>query len=194
MLTEVLGGRWTPELVHVRRAPPAEREMFERYFAVPVEFDSMFDGYSCPSESLDGPAFPVQTRMADNARRLLELLPTPNEQGLISESVRRAIALHLPTGDSNLDMDPSVVRRRIASEGSSFEAILLETRKDVATRFLTASSRPVDFIAAMTGCPSARAFSSWFETNFGQSPTAWRKDRREEAPAKAKDHSELIPM
>lgn len=193
MLTEVLGGSWTPELVHVRRPPPAERQMFERYFAVPVEFDSLMDGYSCPSEALDAPAFAAQPRMADNARRLLELLPTRSEQGPISESVQRAIALHLPTGDatleriaSNLDMDPSVLRRRIASEGSSFEAILLETRKDVATRFLTASSRSLDFIATMTGCPSARAFSSWFETNFGQSPTAWRKERREEALQKVR--------
>jgi len=190
MLTEVLGGSWTPELVYLTRSPPAEKGQFERYFAVPIEFDSIFDGYSCEMDLLDAPAVPARAMMADNARRLLELLPQPEEHGRISESVQRAITLRLPAGEAtlekvaqNLEIEPAELRRRIASEGSSFEGLLLETRKNVAMRFLGASSRPLDFIATMTGCPSARAFSSWFESEFGETPAAWRKERTSRAPA-----------
>ena len=186
IMTELLRGRWAPELVHFRRSAPADLRPFERFFSVPIEFDSKFDGYSCPTASLDTAVPHSDAAMAENARRLLELMPLAGEHAPISDAAQRAITLHLPSGGArlesvaaNLGMNPRTFQRRLALEGSSFEAMLNATRRDVAVRLLAGTAKPIGFVAEMLGYAGTGAFSRWFLSEFGQSPSSWRKAQRE---------------
>ena len=76
ILTEALGGRWAPEIVHFRHPPPSDMRKYQQFFSVPIEFDSKFSGYSCQTATLEAPGCTREPLMADNARRLLELIPT----------------------------------------------------------------------------------------------------------------------
>ena len=182
ILTEALGGRWAPEVVHFRHPPPSDLRMFQQFFSVPVEFESRFDGYSCLTASLEAPVGTSEPTMAGHARRLLQLIPIEGEHAPISEAAQRAISLLLPSGGTklaavaaNLGMNARTLQRRLAMEGTSFETLLNESRKDVAERFLLASTQSVGFIAEMVGYSSTSAFTRWFASEFGQSPSAWRK-------------------
>src|SRR3954468_2646445 len=148
ILTEVLGGRWTPEIVHFSHPPPRDLKRFQQFFSVPIEFNARFNGYSCASRSLEAPVPTAEPTMADHAKRLLELVPMHGEHGPISDAAHRAISLLLPGGGAklgavaaNLGMNGRTFQRRLALEGTSFDNLLNETRKDVAERFLKTSTQ-----------------------------------------------------
>jgi AraC-like DNA-binding protein len=182
MLTEALGGRWAPETVYFSHPPPHDLKVFQQFFAVPLEFDSSFSGYSCATASLEAPLPAAEPTMASHARRLLKLIPVAQEHMPVSDAAQRAISLLLPSGAAqlpavaaNLGMNARTLQRRLALEGTSFETLLNETRKDIAQRFLITSTQSVSFIAEMVGYSSAAAFARWFNSEFGKSPSAWRK-------------------
>jgi AraC-like DNA-binding protein len=188
ILTEALGGNWAPEAVHFRHPPPIDTRTFEKFFPVPLEFDSKFSGYSCATKSLGAPVPTAQPTMADHARRLLELIPVAGDYRPLSDAVQRAISLLLPNGTAklaavaaNLGTNPRVLQRRLAIEGTSFEALLNHTRKDVAERFLLTSNQSIGFIAEMLGYSTSAAFTRWFAAEFGMPPSTWRKLQREGA-------------
>src|SRR3954447_5511410 len=181
ILTEALGGRWAPEIVHFRHPPPHDLRTFQQFFSVPLEFDARFSGYSCVTASLEAPVASAEPAMAGHARRLLELIPIAGEYAPISDAAQRAISLLLPSGGTkleavaaNMGMNARTLQRRLALEGTSFEALLNESRKDVAERFLLASTQSVGFIAEMVGYSSTSAFTRWFASEFGECPSAWR--------------------
>ncbi|MFL5238148.1 MAG: AraC family transcriptional regulator ligand-binding domain-containing protein [Rhizomicrobium sp.] len=184
VLTEILGGRWTPEIVHFSHPPPRDLKPFQQFFSVPLEFDARFSGYSCPSGSLEAPVATAEPRMADHARRLLELVPMHGEHAPISDAAHRAISLLLPGGGAtlsavaaNLGMNARTLQRRLALEGTSFDALVNETRKEVAKRLLVASTQSIGLISEMVGYSSTGAFTRWFASEFGKPPSAWRKQR-----------------
>lgn len=182
ILTEGLGGRWAPEVVHFSHPPPKDLRPFHQFFSVPVEFNSRFNGYSCATESLEASVPGAEPTMADHARRLLELIPVAGDHTPISDATHRAISLLLPSGGAkltavaaNVGLNPRMLQRRLALEATTFETLLNETRKDIALRFLVASKQSIGFIAAMTGYSSTGAFTRWFVSEFGKAPSAWRK-------------------
>lgn len=186
VLTEALGGNWAPEAVHFRHPPPRDPKVFRQFFHVPIEFDSKFSGYSCATKSLSAATPRPEPVMADHARRLLELVPLHGEYTPISDAAHRAISLLLPNANAklstvaaNLGMNERMLQRRLALEGKSFEALLNETRKDTAQRFLVASQQPVGIIAELLGYSSTGAFTRWFVSEFGKPPSAWRKQKRD---------------
>jgi AraC-like DNA-binding protein len=190
ILTEALGGRWAPEAVHLTHPAPSDPIPFHQFFSVPMEFGAKFNGYSCATSTLETGLRTADPAMAAHARRLLELIPTDDQYAPVSDAARRAIALLLPGGGvklagvaANLGMDARTLERRLALEGNSFEALVNDTRKEVAGRFLIASEQPVGSIAQVTGYSSAAAFRRWFASEFGQSPSAWRREKRDVARA-----------
>ena len=185
ILTEALGGSWAPEAIHFRHPPPADLKTFERFFPVPMEFESKFSGYSCASDSLNAPVPAAEPMMAEHARRLLELMPLRGEYAPVSDATRRAISLLLANGTTklsavaaNLGMNARTLQRRLAMEGTSFEALLNFTRRDLAERFLLATEHPVGSVADMLGYSSTGAFGRWFASEYGEPPSVWRRKYR----------------
>jgi len=181
VLSEALGGWWAPESVHFAHSAPRDLKTFQQFFSVPIEFDATFSGYASATRSLDAPLRNADPTMAGHARRLLELVPLNGEFAPVTDAAQRAISLLLPGGGAklasvaaNLGMSARILQRRLALEGTSFDALLNETRKDVAERFLLGSNRSVDFIAEMTGHGSTDEFVDWFASTFGERPMEWR--------------------
>ena len=183
VLTEVSGKRWAPEVIHLTRAPPEDPSIFHRFFSAPVEFNSGFNGFSCSTGSLRAPTLAAEPTLADHARLLLDLLPLPEENAPISDNVRRAIALHLPSGRASLErvsgdmgMNPRTLQRLLAVESTSFGALLNEVRRDLAQNYLESSTQSIETVSALLGYSCASSFSRWFMSEFGKSPSAWRQE------------------
>lgn len=73
-----------------------------------------------------------------------------------------------------LAMSESSLRRRLASEGSSFGALLIDARMSQALLLLQASERPIQHIAQEVGYDSASRFAIRFRARFGFAPAALR--------------------
>jgi AraC-like DNA-binding protein len=181
VLVEASGGRWLPERVHFTHPAPADLSVFRRFFSAELEFESAFTGYSSSASSLEVPTRAPEPGMASNARKLLELMKLPLEQAPVSDSVQRVITLLLPMGKAalepvaaNLGMNPRALQRQLARESTSFAALLNETRRDLAQRYLSGSTHSIACISELSGFSSTSSFTRWFAAEFAMPPTTWR--------------------
>jgi AraC-like DNA-binding protein len=95
--------------------------------------------------------------------------------------VENAIATLLPHGQARHDvvaakfgMSPRTLARRLASEGSSFAAILTQTRAALADRYLADRTLAISEIAWLLGYAEIGAFTHAFQRWTGMVPSAAR--------------------
>lgn len=95
--------------------------------------------------------------------------------------VANAIATLLPHGQARhnvvaakLGMSPRTLARRLADEGSSFAAILADTRAALADRYLADRALAISQIAWLLGYAEVGAFTRAFRRWTGMSPSAAR--------------------
>lgn len=177
-------GTWAPATVHLARQAPADLAPWWRFFQAPIEFGSLFNGFACPSASLDIAHPNADPIMARHAERLLQLVPLPREEAPVSERVRRAIASLLPNGQARLEtvaaqlgVNRRALQRRLENDGTTFAALLRDVRRELAQVHL-AGAQSVTTIAEQLGYASPSAFTRWFAAEFGISPQAWRNERK----------------
>lgn len=100
---------------------------------------------------------------------------------LVSHRVREHLARHLATSGSvhdvarALHMSVRTLARRLAAEGTHFQAVKDEFRRDFAIQALTRSERPLLAIADELGFRDLACFSRAFKSWTGNSPAAYRR-------------------
>ena len=99
--------------------------------------------------------------------------------------VTELVELLLPAGRCSLTavakvlrLDPRTLRRHLAREGTSFTAIVDETRAGLAQRHLGSGDQSMTEISQLLGFDTPGAFSRWFTTRFGMTARDWRKHSR----------------
>jgi AraC-like DNA-binding protein len=181
VLKTVSNKRFLPSSIHLTRRAPSDLSIFRRFYSLPVEFESSFNGISCPSDAMALPNPMADDAMAKHALGLLQSIPIESDEAQTSDSTRRAIALLLPSGAATLDrvatnlgLSPRALQRGLEKEGRSFAGLLNETRREMAQRYLANSERPITSIADLMGYASLSAFGRWFASEFGVAPHVWR--------------------
>ncbi len=187
IVSQLTGGRWHPESAHFRHAPPADLGAHHRIFQCALVFQSDFNGFVCPTASLDAANPAADSIMARHARRYLDMLVPEPADGSITERARRCIYLLLPAGRATLDqvgenlgVRARTLQRSLEREGRTFAPLLNEVRRELALRYLSSSTHSVTSIAQMTGYATASSFTRWFAAEFGMAPAAWRAEERRE--------------
>jgi AraC-like DNA-binding protein len=188
-ISEVAGGRWHPETVHFVHDAPDDLSVHRRIFQCRLAFQSDFNGFVCPTASLDAPNPEADSIMARHARRYLDMLVPDPADGSITERARRCIYLLLPAGRAtleqvgdNLGLSARTLQRSLEKEGRTFATLLNEVRRELALRYLASSTHSVTAIAQMTGYATPSSFTRWFAAEFGTAPAAWRAEERAETP------------
>jgi AraC-like DNA-binding protein len=189
VLTGASGNRWRPDAVHLMRPAPADPAPWRRFFGLPIDFASSWNGLSRTPEALSIPNPLADEAMARNARHLLEMVPQADAAGRFADSVQRVITLLLPSGGASLEsaaaqlaLSPRTLQRRLAAEGRSFAELLEVTRRALAGAYLATADLPVTSVATMLGYNSVSAFSRWFSGAFGVSPRVWRARQAQAGP------------
>jgi AraC-like DNA-binding protein len=179
------GKRWKPDCVHLVRKAPDDPVPWRRVFAVPIEFDATFNGFSSSQAAMLVPNPLADEAMARHARRILHLVPVQPVQEGMGDRVRRSIRLLLPSGRATIDqvaaqlgMSARSLQRRLDEDGRQFGELLSEVRRELATAYLANSGHPVTTVAGLLGYASPSSFSRWFAGAFGTSPQAWRSDHK----------------
>jgi len=118
---------------------------------------------------------------ADFEQDLKRQLEAQRNQVAMSARVRSTLMELFAIGRSSagdvchsLGMSRSTLQRALSSESTTFQAVLDETRKDLAIRYLTKSSLQIAEIAALLAYRDPNSFARGFRRWTGRSPLEFR--------------------
>ena len=127
--------------------------------------------------------------LAQHAAAELARQTRPTPPRTLCDDVRQLFdaMLHerVPSRDSiaaQLGLSGRSLHRRLASEGSSYQALLDEARLARACARLSRSTIPNADIAADLGFGSAQSFTRWFRRRTGTTPSGYRRGAAQGAP------------
>lgn len=165
---------------------PAELRLYEDFFGGPVRFGQPSTRVVLSPRDLALPlrgADPALLALLDaQAERLLQ------EAAAVAEPVgvwRQALVglirsgrTSLPDLALSLQMSPRSLQRRLAAQGHSFQALLSQTRQQLAEAYLRDANVELAEVALLLGYSEQSAFTRAFRQWTGQAPRQWRRHRQ----------------
>jgi len=190
LMRQFLGADWQPRRVCFGHPAPRDVSVHHRLFGNCVEFDSDFNCIVCAKTDLDARNPSADPAMVRYAQQLLDASAKPQRPTML-EDVRRTTLLLLPSGHctverlaEHLGVACRTVQRGLAEQGQSFSSMVNEIRKELATRYVIESDRPLTEVAMLLGFSEPSAFSRWYHAQFGCSAKESRAARAAGQPGK----------
>ena len=181
LLRALCGPQWRAREVCLPHARPAAPQAWRLGFGVPVVFDA-----TAAEIWFDASWLAQRPPLAEPAQQIALLraaLQTETEMALpVAERARHVARALVMTGALSgdhvadaLSLHPRTLRRRLAAEGTSLNAVAAAARFDVARQLLRETSAPLAEIAEVLGYADlsafVRAFRGWARCPPGQ----WRE-------------------
>jgi AraC-like DNA-binding protein len=173
--------------MHFRRAAPADLAGHHRAFGTNLRFEAeddcavLTDAQWGASMSQRDPV--LQSVLREHADQLLRGLPNLRDpladvqQVLLEAMPRGRVDLEYVAG--KLGVSARTLQRRLADTGTRWSELLEEARRELAARLLVDPSLSVDDVAVLLGYAEASAFHRAFRRWTGQTPGAFRRQRRQ---------------
>ncbi len=190
VLRFLLGAGYAPTVVHLPHPPLTARDEYLRYFACTPRFGSSRAGFIVPAEDLQRPL--VRDEMAH--RVVLDYLDTviDRHRPTMSSSIRELIRQLLPTGAATVPviadqfrLHPKALRRRLAAEGTNFNAVVDDVRRDMTERYLRDTDMTLTHLARQLGYAEQSVLSRSCHRWFGASPVSLRQKWQQAQPPPA---------
>jgi AraC-like DNA-binding protein len=167
-------GRSHLQEVWLPHRPVATERMYRSRFEVPIAFRADRLGLGYQARDLDLPISEQNRELHDLATSYLDS-QLPRGRTPFSIQVRQAVEALLGTGTCGhrevahaLYMHPRTLQRRLREEGTTFEEIKDETRRDLAERYLAQPELPLTQITALLDYSEqsalGRSCRRWFDT------------------------------
>lgn len=183
LMRQFLGAGWQPWRVHLAHPAPRDLRVHHRVLCSRIEFDSEFNGVVCARSDLDASNPWADPAMARYAMQLLAP-SVPHRPAVLLEEVRRAVLLLLPDGRctieqvcEHLGLSKRTAQRVLALQGSTFSSVVNDVRRELATRHVLDSDRPLTEVALLLGFSAPSAFSRWHQAQFACSAKDLRSAR-----------------
>lgn len=180
------GVRLRPLRVSFRHRPLGDRSEHEEFFGAPVRFGMAADEMVFDRETLD---VPLLTTDSLKYKRSLDLVlahvePTANLQ-TVGATLRQRLLQSLHEATPGIDivargmgMSTRTLQRRLAVEGTRFEDVLDQARRELVLPHLRDPAISISELAGLVGftepSPFFRAFRRWFACT----PRQWRQKHR----------------
>lgn len=174
----ITGLEWKPRSVSFMHREPAATDAHARVFQAPVRFGEPRDALIFDRALLDHPLLTAEPSLAGVLERHAEALLTrlPN-QATMELAVRRAMQAMLPAGEPRIDrvaktlaMTPRTLQRRLREEGTAFQKVLDDLRRELAAAYLHDQGKPAGEVAFLLGFADPSAFRRAFKRWNGASP------------------------
>jgi AraC-like DNA-binding protein len=170
-----------PRRIRFQHGRPSDVSEHQRIFGCPIEFDSPVNVVVLAASDL---ALPITTAdsglsavLDRHAELILSKLP---ERGFLAE-VRAALTESMRAGAPDLASvakklatSTRSLQRRLADEGTRFEELLDELRRELAARYLQSPELTVAEVAFLLGYSDPSAFNRAFRRWAGCTPKAFR--------------------
>jgi AraC-like DNA-binding protein len=164
-------------------APPHEEE-YGALFGCPVRFGAELTAAEFDARWLTAPLVRDEDALDAMLRRTPhDLLARPEYGTTVGQQVRRALARELRCSPrlpslgetaARLAVSPATLRRRLQQEGTSFQQLKDQVRRDAAIAGLVESGEPIAELAARLGFSEDTAFHRAFRRWTGTTPGAYR--------------------
>ena len=189
LLRQQLGGSWRPRRVCFEHTAPVDMSVHWRMFGQRIDFGAESNCIVCTKADLDTPNPSADPAMARYAQRLIDANGRTRKSS-VPDDVRRAVMLLMPSGrfgveqvSGHLGMVCRTVQRRLAEQGLSFQMIVNDIRKELVSRYVQDSDRPLTEVAALLGFAAPSTFSRWYQAQFSCSAKESRSKLRRGLPA-----------
>lgn len=168
--------------VHFTYTAPSYAAEYDRVFQCPVRFDADWNAMRLHPAIAEW-RVALQPRyvfgvLIEHAERLIARLDAAKT---VRGEIERRLVPILHTGDLTADVvavqmgfSRQTLFRKLKAEGTSFEGILADLRRDMAIQYLRGAKTSVNEIAYLVGFSDPSAFSRAFKRWTGQSPKAYR--------------------
>ncbi|MFM9372999.1 AraC family transcriptional regulator [Streptomyces sp. Da 82-17] len=182
----ILGPGFKAVSVHFPHEAVAPEGEYRDYFDCPVRFAEPFCGFRFRRAELKR-HLPSHTAVHDVVRDYLRSIAPPADAPLLT-AVRTLIRRLLPTGGLTLELvagqlsiHPRTLQRQLAAEGTSFESLVDDYRREETERCLRDTDVPLGQLAGFLGYSEQSVLSRACRRWFGASPTTYRRRVRAEA-------------
>jgi AraC-like DNA-binding protein len=174
IMTLLSEGRAHLQQVRVAHPPVTSEIAYQKRFGAPVTFAAGDLALVYSAKDLDLPVSESNQELHDLAASYLDR-QLPQERTSMSVQVRHSVGALLGTGTCScrqvaraLYMHPRTLQRRLHDEGTTFEAIRDEVRRDLAERYLRHPDLPLAQIAGLLDYHEqsalGRSCQRWFRT------------------------------
>lgn len=183
-LRALTAGRFAPRGVRFAFPSPGYEALVKRLLGVTPEYDAAATELRFDAAVLDLDVFLADRTAARLAKAALDAEIDALERTMdLRDRVRERLLRERGTVPSceavarALGTTSRTLRRHLAEKGTSFQAIVHETRKELALHYLRDTSLPIFEIAALLGYADPSNFGAAFRGWTGKSPRAYRKKR-----------------
>lgn len=179
---ETLGSEFTPAAVYYAHEAPEHAELYREHFGCPVHFSSSLNGFCVPSDIVE-----KRNRVGDEAlagyfdaqleERVAQASSERSLESLVRVEVGRSLSGGVPKKGEIaqlLGVSERTLNRRLADQGLSFQAIVEESRRELAEGLLRRSSYSLAEVAFMTGFSEQSAFTRAFKRWTDHTPGSYR--------------------
>lgn len=149
-------------------------------FGARIEFDAGSDGIRLPAKLLGRKPHHDEEALRRHFEDYIYALKQRYPDNL-QDQVRDIIGQGLPTGEcslarvaATLELHPRVLQKRLRSQGSSYGALLQETRLAIASEHLRFKSMSITDLALNLGYADVSVFSRCFKHLTGMSAREWQ--------------------
>lgn len=177
-----LGRAFQLDRVTFRHAPPARWTEHARVFDAPLAFGADEDALHFATSLLDEPLPTADQRVIRSIEQLLaEMTAELPRAGDLVARARRALAAGLAEGvtiealAAGLGLSSRALQRRLLAEGSSYNALLDDLRRELAVGYLRRPTLALAEVAYLLGFSEQSAFQRAFRRWTGTSPARWRR-------------------
>jgi AraC-like DNA-binding protein len=172
---------FSPLQVTLCRPMPGNIAAFERSFRAPISYgaaaNTLWFERAAFERKLDGANAELARHNDEVAVRHLAQLDKQN----LHARVHAALIEQLPQGEPSeervaaaLHMSPRNLQRKLAEEGSSYSALLNDTRRELALSYIRDPQYSIGEITYLLGFADATSFSRAFKRWTGQPPSQYR--------------------
>lgn len=178
-------GAVRPHRVELRRAA-RDRKSYQAHFGCTVRFNAERDALIFRSTDLDREFVTANDDLLGMLTSQLEARLSDHRAGKdVRDQVRRVLR-RLLTGRRpdlrdvarELAASPRTLQRRLGDAGASYQALLEETRAELARHYLLNSSLELAEIAYLLGYEDGNSFVRAFHRWVGEPPRRWRDAQR----------------
>lgn len=179
----LMGMRLDLKAVYFRAQAPADHELFRTLFQCEVKFNQSQDALIFPSKYLDFPLVQTETSLRDflHTAPYQLIVPIKNHRSLTAQVIAlfgKDFSRELPSAEdvaSSVSMSVSTLRRRLQEEGTSFQRIKDDCRKEAALTYMNSPQLAINDVARLMGFDEPSAFFRSFKKWTGMTPGDYRR-------------------
>ena len=169
--------------IHLKQAAPQIDPVQPCKHSLQTQFSSSFDGIKLPSGVLSKKTCFNEEAVQQYFKDRLNYLQAHYPDNLQNQA-RSLIGQLLPASEcsiekvaANLNLHHRVLQLKLQQEGTTYQALLKETRQTIAEQHLRQSKISITDLALNLGYADISVFSRNFKSWTGKTPRQWRKEQ-----------------